>query len=83
MPAAPTLLACCLGPPDPAGPAAVAGVELAAGGSVRTLVLALHALGVAAGVHPVDPAARPALAAALGLDPGWLPLGLLAAGHPG
>ena len=82
LPAAPTLLACCVGPPDPAGPAAVAGVELAAGGSVRTLVLALHALGVAAGVHPVDPAARPALAAALGLDPGWLPLGLLAAGYP-
>jgi coenzyme F420-0:L-glutamate ligase / coenzyme F420-1:gamma-L-glutamate ligase len=82
LPAAPTLLACCLGPPDPADPAAVAGVELAAGGSVRTLVLALHALGVAAGVHPVDPAARPALAGALGLGPGWLPLGLLAAGHP-
>ena len=83
LPAAPALLACCLGPPDPARAADPAdGVELAAGGAVRTLVLALHALGVAAGFHPASPAARPALAAALGLDPGWEPLGLLAAGHP-
>jgi coenzyme F420-0:L-glutamate ligase / coenzyme F420-1:gamma-L-glutamate ligase len=72
----PSLLACCLGPPaaedDP-------GVELAAGGAVRTLVLGLHALGVVAVFHP----AGPALAAALGLEPGWEPLGLLAAGQPG
>ena len=32
LPAAPTLLARRVGPPDPAGPAAVVGVELAAGG---------------------------------------------------
>jgi coenzyme F420-0:L-glutamate ligase / coenzyme F420-1:gamma-L-glutamate ligase len=79
---APALLACCLGPGQPGGDAA-AGVELAAGGAVRTLLLGLHALGVAAVVAPAGPAARPALAAALGLDPGWLPLGLLAAGYPG
>jgi coenzyme F420-0:L-glutamate ligase / coenzyme F420-1:gamma-L-glutamate ligase len=81
---APALLACCLGPARPGGPPrdAAAGVELAAGGAVRTLALGLHALGVAAVVAPAAPAARPALAGALGLDPGWLPLGLLAAGHP-
>jgi dehydro coenzyme F420 reductase / coenzyme F420-0:L-glutamate ligase / coenzyme F420-1:gamma-L-glutamate ligase len=81
---APALLACCLGPARPGGPArdAAAGDELAAGGAIRTLVLGLHALGVAAVVAPAAPAARPALAGALGLDPGWLPLGLLAAGHP-
>jgi nitroreductase len=80
--AAPTLLACCLGPPDAARAAdPAAGDELAAGGAIRTLVLGLHALGVAAVVAPAAPAARPALAGALGLDPGWLPLGLLAAGH--
>jgi hypothetical protein len=38
---------------------------------------------VAAVVAPAGPDARPALTAALGLDPGWLPLGLLAAGYPG
>jgi coenzyme F420-0:L-glutamate ligase len=74
---APTLLACGLTPP--AGEEA-AGVELAAGGAVRTLVLGLHALGVGA---VFEPARGPALAAALGLDPGWRPLGLLAAGRPG
>jgi coenzyme F420-0:L-glutamate ligase / coenzyme F420-1:gamma-L-glutamate ligase len=80
--AAPTLLACCLGPPDAARAADPAATdELAAGGAIRTLVLGLHALGVAAVVAPAAPAARPALAGALGLDPGWLPLGLLAAGH--
>jgi coenzyme F420-0:L-glutamate ligase/coenzyme F420-1:gamma-L-glutamate ligase len=71
--AAPALLACHLEPPLPAG------VELAAGGAVRTLLLALHALGVAARFEP----AGPALAAALALDPGARPLGLAAAGRPG
>jgi coenzyme F420-0:L-glutamate ligase/coenzyme F420-1:gamma-L-glutamate ligase len=81
---APALLACCLAPARPGGPAGdAAGVELAAGGAVRALVLGLHALGVAAVVAPAGPDARPALTAALGLDPGWLPLGLLAAGYPG
>ena len=77
---APALLACCLGPPATEdGP----GVELAAGGAVRTLVLGLHALGAGARFQPAAPAARRALAATLDLDPGWEPLGLLAAGHPG
>ena len=57
--------------------------ELAAGGAVRTLVLALHALGVAAVFSPAGPAAAQALAAALGLGPGRRQLGLLGAGHPG
>jgi nitroreductase len=74
---APALLACGLG--RPAGEEAP-GVELAAGGAVRTLVLGLHALGVGA---VFEPTRDPALAAALGLDPGWRPLGLLAAGRPG
>jgi hypothetical protein len=43
-------------------------------------VLALHALGLAAVVHPAAPGARPALAAALG--PGPEPLALVAAGQP-
>jgi coenzyme F420-0:L-glutamate ligase / coenzyme F420-1:gamma-L-glutamate ligase len=72
------LLACCVGP---AG-VEEAGIELAAGGAIRTLVLALHALGVAAQFQAATPAARNALAAALGLEPGWEPLGLLAAGQP-
>jgi coenzyme F420-0:L-glutamate ligase/coenzyme F420-1:gamma-L-glutamate ligase len=77
---APALLACCLGPPAGEDPA---GVELAAGGAVRTLVLGLHALGVVTAFHPAGPAGRTTLAASLGLEPGWEPLGLLAAGHLG
>jgi coenzyme F420-0:L-glutamate ligase / coenzyme F420-1:gamma-L-glutamate ligase len=69
--AAPALLACYLDPPLPAG------AELAAGGAARTLLLALHALGVAARFE----AAGPALADALALDPGARPLGLVAAGR--
>jgi hypothetical protein len=49
---------------------------------VRTLLLALNALGVAALLQPAPPAGRPALATALRLGPGWQPLGLVAAGHP-
>jgi coenzyme F420-0:L-glutamate ligase / coenzyme F420-1:gamma-L-glutamate ligase len=71
--AAPALLACYLEPPLPAG------VGLAAGGAVRTLLLALHALGVAARFDP----AGPALGEALALDPGARPLGLVAAGRAG
>jgi nitroreductase len=78
---APAPLACCLGPPD--GDEDDAGAELAAGGAVRTLLLALHALGAGARFQPAAPAARLALAEALDLDPGWEPLGFLAAGHPG
>jgi coenzyme F420-0:L-glutamate ligase/coenzyme F420-1:gamma-L-glutamate ligase len=73
--AAPALLACYLDPPVPAG------IELAAGGAVRTLLLALHALGIAARFQPADPAAGPALAAP-GLDPAAHLLGLVAAGRP-
>jgi coenzyme F420-0:L-glutamate ligase / coenzyme F420-1:gamma-L-glutamate ligase len=84
---APVLLACCLSPPArPGGRPAWeddAGVELAAGGAVRTLVLGLHALGVGALFRPAGPPARRALAAALRLERGWEPLGLLAAGHLG
>jgi coenzyme F420-0:L-glutamate ligase / coenzyme F420-1:gamma-L-glutamate ligase len=69
--AAPALLACYLDPPLPSG------AELAAGGAVRTLLLALHALGIAARFE----AAGPTLAAALALDPGARPLGLVAAGR--
>ena len=79
VPDAPELLACCLGPrADPT--ATAAGVELAAGGAVRTLVLGLHALGVGVVFQPVGPQRRRALAGALDLEPGWEPLGLLAAG---
>ena len=58
------------------------GVELAAGGALRTLVLGLHALGIGAVFEAAPPAARPALAGALRLDPAWRPLGLLGAGRP-
>jgi coenzyme F420-0:L-glutamate ligase / coenzyme F420-1:gamma-L-glutamate ligase len=78
---APTLVAGCLTPP--ATGAGAAGVELAAGGALRTLVLGLHALGVGAVFSPAGEEARADLAAALGLDPGWRPLGLLGAGHLG
>ena len=78
VPGTPDRLACCLTPPtDPAG-AGAAGVELAAGGAIRTLVLGLHALGVGASFQPATPAGRRNLAGSLGLGPGWEPLGLLA-----
>jgi coenzyme F420-0:L-glutamate ligase/coenzyme F420-1:gamma-L-glutamate ligase len=77
VPDDPAALACCLSQPaDPAG-AGGPGGELAAGAALRTLVLALHALGVAASFQPADPAGRRALARTLGLAPGREPLGLL------
>ena len=80
---APFLLTCSLDGPGSAGAAdPAAGLDLAAGGALRTLVLALHALGIAAVLHPAAPAARPALAAALGLGPGAEPIALVAAGRP-
>jgi nitroreductase len=81
---APALVAPCLalaGPPEPRADRAEA-TELAAGGAVRTLLLALHAHGLAAAFVAADLAARQALATALGLPPGTRPLGLLAAGRP-
>jgi coenzyme F420-0:L-glutamate ligase / coenzyme F420-1:gamma-L-glutamate ligase len=87
---APALLVPCLTPPAAAvtasagvpAPPADAAVELAAGGALRTLVLGLHAQGVATAFTAAGPEARAALAAALGLPPGPRPLGLLAAGRP-
>ena len=77
VPGDPHALACCLRPPaDPA--ADEPGTELAAGAALRTLVLALHALGVAASFRPAGPAGRRDLARTLELGPGWEPLGLLA-----
>jgi coenzyme F420-0:L-glutamate ligase/coenzyme F420-1:gamma-L-glutamate ligase len=58
------------------------GVALAAGGAVRTLLLALHAQGIGAAFAPAGTAA-PELAAALELAAGWRPLGLVAAGRAG
>jgi coenzyme F420-0:L-glutamate ligase/coenzyme F420-1:gamma-L-glutamate ligase len=76
---APVLLGCAL---TPAAPAPDPGTELAAGGALRVLELGLHAHGVAA-VFAAAGARGPALAAALGLGPGWWALGLLGAGRPG
>jgi coenzyme F420-0:L-glutamate ligase / coenzyme F420-1:gamma-L-glutamate ligase len=86
---APVLLVPCLTPPAtgvtvsggaPAPPADA--TELAAGGALRTLLLGLHAQGVATAFAAAGPEARRALATALGLPPGSRPLGLLAAGRP-
>jgi coenzyme F420-0:L-glutamate ligase/coenzyme F420-1:gamma-L-glutamate ligase len=77
---APSLLAPCLAPAG--ADAGAAGVELAAGGALRTLLLGLHANGVGAWFVAAAPPARAALAAALDLDPGWEPLGLVGAGRP-
>jgi len=89
---APALVAPCVAPADPRDPrggradAASApraeATELAAGGALRTLLLALHAQGVAAAFGAAGPEACAALATALGLPPGVSPLGLLAAGRP-
>jgi coenzyme F420-0:L-glutamate ligase / coenzyme F420-1:gamma-L-glutamate ligase len=87
---APALLVPCLTPPAvevtasagvPAPPADAV-VELAAGGALRTLLLGLHAQGVATGFAAAGPESRAALATVLGLPPGSRPLGLLAAGRP-
>ena len=76
--AAPVLLHCGLAAGEDAP-----GTELAAGGAIRTLALAMHALGVSAVFQPArNPNQAYALAAALGLVP-LRALGLLAAGRPG
>ena len=69
--------------PGSPSPAVAEATELAAGGAVRTLLLALHAHGLAAVFVAADGAARAALATALGLPAAVRPLGLLAAGRPG
>jgi coenzyme F420-0:L-glutamate ligase/coenzyme F420-1:gamma-L-glutamate ligase len=82
---APALVAPCLvaaGPPEPRGGRGEA-TELAAGGAVRTLLLALHVHGLGAVFAAADGAARAALATALGLPAEVRPLGLVAAGRPG
>jgi coenzyme F420-0:L-glutamate ligase / coenzyme F420-1:gamma-L-glutamate ligase len=82
---APVLLVAWLTPADsqdPHGGRAQA-ATLAAGGAVRTLLLALHAQGVAAAFLAAGPEAGVELAAALDLPAGARPLGLLAAGRPG
>jgi coenzyme F420-0:L-glutamate ligase/coenzyme F420-1:gamma-L-glutamate ligase len=61
---------------EPAGEEA-----LAAGGALRTLLLALHVQGIGTAFAPAGPDG-PALAAALELPDGWTPLGLVAAGRP-
>ena len=78
VPGDPSALACCLAQPADPAEAGEPGGDLAAGAALRTLVLALHALGVAASFRPADPVGRRALARTLGLDPGWELLGLLA-----
>jgi coenzyme F420-0:L-glutamate ligase / coenzyme F420-1:gamma-L-glutamate ligase len=85
---APALLAACLAPaPGAVGAAGggtpAAGVELAAGGALRTLRLALHIQGIGSSFEPCGTDGWAALAAALELAAGWRPLGLLAAGRPG
>ena len=83
---APVLLVPCLGLPDgPAAPRAAeadAGELLAAGGAVRTLLLGLHAQGLAGAFTASSRSSREAAASALGLPAGWLALGTVAAGHP-
>jgi dehydro coenzyme F420 reductase / coenzyme F420-0:L-glutamate ligase / coenzyme F420-1:gamma-L-glutamate ligase len=82
---APVLLAPWLTPGDPRDPhgGRAEALELAAGGAVRTLLLALHAQGVAAAFLAAGPEAGAELAAALDLPADARPLGLLAAGRPG
>jgi len=80
---APVLLAPWLTPADPRDPHGGHATALAAGGAVRTLLLALHAQGVAAAFLAAGPEAGVELASALDLPAGARPLGLLAAGRPG
>jgi coenzyme F420-0:L-glutamate ligase/coenzyme F420-1:gamma-L-glutamate ligase len=68
----PVVLAACLPPDEP---------ELAAGAAVATLLLALHAQGLAGVWTPLAPPAE-AVARALDLPAGWRPLGTVAIGHP-
>jgi coenzyme F420-0:L-glutamate ligase/coenzyme F420-1:gamma-L-glutamate ligase len=86
---APVLLVPCLAPggrhryPDERRSGAEATMfALAAGGAVQTLLLALHAHGLGGAWISSSIFCQDVAAAALGLAPGWLPLGSVAAGHP-
>jgi len=86
---APVLLVPCLAPggrhdyPDPLRRTAEAAMfELAAGGAVQTLLLALHAWGLAGAWISSSLFCQEVAARALELPDGWLPLGSVAAGHP-
>ena len=85
---APVLLVPCLAPggrhsyPDERRSAAeTAMFELAAGGAVGTLLLALHAQGLGGAWISSSLFCQPVAAHALDLPDGWLPLGSVAAGH--
>jgi dehydro coenzyme F420 reductase / coenzyme F420-0:L-glutamate ligase / coenzyme F420-1:gamma-L-glutamate ligase len=81
---APLLLVPCLAPSGRAGSreaSAAAGLELAAGGALATMLLGLHAQSLQAVFVPAGRHAQDELAAALALAAGWRPLGALAAGH--
>jgi coenzyme F420-0:L-glutamate ligase/coenzyme F420-1:gamma-L-glutamate ligase len=86
---APLLLVPCLAPggrheyPDERRSAAEAAMfELAAGGAVQTLLLALHAQGLGGAWISSSLFCQEVAARALDLPDGWLPLGSVAAGHP-
>jgi coenzyme F420-0:L-glutamate ligase/coenzyme F420-1:gamma-L-glutamate ligase len=86
---APVLLVPCLAPggrhdyPDERRRAAEAAMfELAAGGAVQTLLLALHAQGLGGAWISSSLFCQGVAAMALDLPDGWLPLGSVAAGHP-
>ncbi len=57
-------------------------LDLAAGGAVRTLLLALHAQGIGGAWIPSSLFCQEVAARALELPEGWRPLGSVAAGHP-
>jgi dehydro coenzyme F420 reductase / coenzyme F420-0:L-glutamate ligase / coenzyme F420-1:gamma-L-glutamate ligase len=86
---APVLLVPCLAPggrhdyPDERRSRAEdAMFELAAGGAVQTLLLALHAQGLGGAWISSSLFCQGVAARALELPAGWLPLGSVAAGHP-
>jgi coenzyme F420-0:L-glutamate ligase / coenzyme F420-1:gamma-L-glutamate ligase len=81
--AAPVWLVACLAlPVPPAVGTGPAGLQLAAGGALRTLLLGLHAQGLGGAWAATAGPQAAALAAALDLPSGWQPLGMVAAGHP-